>query len=171
VATVARSVVMSLALALSIASANAQTDDRPLRAAYCVGVFEEQIAANKAQPQTFSFCEQWQSKGFASQAVCNAQGQRIGISGLQSQLDIYKQYLSIHLRTMSPYAKAQVAVRQKQGGLDTRAMRGRELTPQEKDCLRACKGKEVSSCVAGCYDREHPTDASVMRCGSETLPF
>jgi hypothetical protein len=171
VTTIARSVVMSLAVALSITSANAQTDDRPLRAAYCIGVFEEQIAANKAQPPTFSFCEQWQSKGFASQGACNAQGQRIGITGLQSQLELYKQYLSIHLRTMSPYAKAQVAIRQKQGGLDTRAMRGRELTEQEKECLRACKGKEVSSCVAGCYDREHPTDASVVRCGGDALPF
>lgn len=170
-ATIARSVVMSVALALSTATATAQTDDRPLRAAYCIGVFEEQIAANKAQPPTFSFCEQWQSKGFASQAACNAQGQRIGISGLQSQLDLYKQYLSVHLRIMSPYAKAQVAIRQKQGGLDARAMRGRELTPQEKECLRVCKGKEVSSCVAGCYDREHPTDASVMRCGGDALPF
>ena len=164
-----RCVVLPVALALSVVTAvartAAETDDRPLRAAYCVGVFEAQIAANKAQPPSFSYCEQWQSKGFPSQAACNAQGQRIGLSSFQSHLDLYTQYLSVHLRTMSPYAKAQVAVRQKQGGLDTRAMRKREATAQEKKCIGACPGKEVSSCVAGCYDREHPTDASVIRCG------
>src|SRR5262245_40849988 len=94
-----------------IAPALAETEDRPLRAAYCIGVLEEQVASNKAQPPSFAFCQQWQAKGFASQDACNARGQKIALAGLESQLNLYKQYLALHLRTLSPYASAQTGVR------------------------------------------------------------
>ena len=80
----------------------------------------------------------------------HARGQHIALSGLESQLAVYKQYLALRLRTLSPYATAQTGIRQKQGGLDTRSMRARAPTPQEQQCIGACKGKDASSCVAGC---------------------
>lgn len=163
-------IAIPMSLVLGVGAAAAETEDRPLRAAYCIGVIEEQIAANKAQPPAFAVCQQWQAKKFASQDACNAAGQRVALSSLESQLNVYKQYLALRLRALSPYATAQTGIRQKQGALDTRAMRARAPTPQEQQCIAACKGKNASSCVAGCYDREHPTDASVIRCGSDA-PF
>ena len=162
----------SLALAVSTATASAQTNDLTLRAAYCVGVLAEQLAANAAQPPRFaSICAQWQSKGFASEGACVAETQRFMLADLRGQLDRYRQYLRVQSLTMSPGATAQVAILKNKGLLDTRAYRARDPSPQEVGCFNGCAGGGGwESCIERCMDMD-PTVANIRRCGSDVLPF
>jgi hypothetical protein len=80
---------------VGVPTASAQTNDLILRAAYCVGVLGEQIAANKAQaPNLGIICSDWQGKGFASEAACETPLQQRAISDLEWELSRYRQYLA-----------------------------------------------------------------------------
>ena len=95
--------VATLSLTLASSRLAAETEDRPLMAAYCIGVVDQQIAATVAAAEVRGL------RGMAVErlrlARClHAPGQHLAFSGLSPQLAVYKQYLALRLRTLSPYA-------------------------------------------------------------------
>ena len=150
----------------------------PMQVRFAIGLAllvtapEEQVAANKAQPPNLgTICSDWQGKGFASEAACVAPLQQRAISDLEWELSRYRQYLQVQSLTMSSGVSAQILVLRKKGVLDTRAFRTRDPPPEEVQCFNSCAGDDGwATCINHCMEMD-PTGASIMRCGSDVLPF